>query len=170
MAFTTEGKILDKLVSGFGVANTDATKQSIHLVWSAWPAVAAEIGKYVPTDKSIAVPFRQKLADLTKVNSGSITLIASAIYDLGQTGDIDQKYTDPNSYKAITTAASAATGGTILDKVLSPISALKDKWSYIKWGALGLGLIVLLWIGRPYFSVVAGFFKKKHSLIGSDKE
>jgi hypothetical protein len=68
-------------------------------------------------------------------------------------GTLDQKYLDPQHYaatRALNTQAVAATGGSLLDKLMSPVTAVENNWTWIKWSAVGVGVIALLWVARPY--------------------
>lgn len=166
-------EILKQSVKEYGLQETPENIARVRLIWNAWPGVAKQVGKYNPKNPSVALAFRKSLSDKTTIPTSFISIIVSAIYDLGEVGELDQKDINPNGFAATKTAneeAVKATGGSILDKLLSPVEAVKENATLIKWTVVGVVVVAGLWVGLPYLKAgsaavktVAGKFKRKQN-------
>lgn len=164
----------------YGIADTAKSRANIKAIWTVWPIVANEFGGYTKsnTDRTLAknaVSFRAKLAALTKVPSSMVTLIASAIVDTANADKLSAKSYDPQTYKAIASAESAlkneivaSGGGSIMDRMLSIGTTLKSAWPWIKWGGIGLGILALLFLGRPYLQALLKVIPKRKGTTDGD--
>ena len=142
-----ERSIRKKLEKDYGQTDNAQNAAKVHLIWTAWPAVAKEVGKYNPKDKNSAVDFRAKLSKLTRMpTAGFLSLAASAINDLTEDGTLDIRYVDPAVNQQVQTAASSVEGTGFLSSVLpsSLTDSLSSVKSYLKWGAVALGVIALI--------------------------
>jgi hypothetical protein len=149
---TDTGKILDQAVTD-GMEDTPANRAIIQVFWNAWPGVAQSVGAYDPKTMGVFMKALQAATGVVVLGNGPANTIANAIYELGVNGTLDQKYLDPQHYaatQALNTQAVAATGGSLLDKLMSPVTAVENNWTWIKWSAVGVGVIALLWVARPY--------------------
>lgn len=177
LTFTDAGKIADR-VATYGFPNDSIIAAQVRTIWNAWPGLAKKYGRYIADDSS-SVPFRADLYTMTKIPENRIIAIGKAISELGSEGVLDIKYLDPNSAGTIQSqnaTATATTGGGFLDKLLSPITAVENNFSYIKYGAIGIGVIALLWVGLPYLKMgsagikaVSEKFKRKQNPEETDE-
>lgn len=164
----------------YGIKDDANTRAQIRLVWSVWPVAANEYGSYTVSsrDKTLsknAVAFRAKIAELSKVPANRVTLISAAIVDAYMAGNLAQKTFDPQNYKAAAAAKSemtseivAAGGGSFMDKLVAAGTGLKKTWTWVKWGGLGIGLIVILVLLKPYATVGLSFLKRKQGRKDGD--
>jgi hypothetical protein len=169
-SLTDEGAIVSKLITDYNAPDNSETAAKVHLVWNAWPGVANQLGTWDP--KNIK-PYFQALGQATNLSSAQLASIPYAIADLLKEGKLSQAKVDPQRYIAATNATKAAVektseaGPSFLTSLLG-ISPSTITW--IKWGSVGIGALLLLFLIKPYMDPILAGAKKITSKMKKKEE
>lgn len=159
-SITDEGSIRSKLISDYNAPDNSETAAKVHLVWRAWPGVAAKVGTWDPKNTR---PYFVALGEATNLSAAQLASIPFAIADLLKEGRLSQEKVDPNRYIAASTATKKA-----LDKtsesgpswLTSALGVSPSTISWIKWGSIGIGVLLLLFLVKPYTAPVLAGVKR----------
>lgn len=169
-SITDEGAIVSKLIRDYNAPDNAETAAKVHIVWRAWPGVAESVGGWDPKNSK---PFFAALSEATNLTSSQLASIPFAVADLLKEGKLSQEKVDPKRYIAASNATKTAlektteAGPSWLTSMLG-IAPSTIKW--IKWGGLGIGVLLLLFLVKPYTTPILAGVKRLSAMRKSKTE